>query len=308
MTVSSSVWRFARGFVYDRNTVYIIAYLPQLEHEKVYVSQVFGWTGEWSGFQVKWMVSHLCLTDKPEPTLLCVSENGRVHVATKEGFSEETIDDSSEGPAHRGALRDVRLIGEHVYVAGMGRQVYRREAPGEWKRIDQGVVIPATEARVSGFNSIDGFDENDIIAVGWEGEIWRYNGRNWRVQPSPTNVKLERVICVSPETAYACGQAGTLLQGKGDRWDLVQQDATKNQLWGLEWYQKKLWLASLKGLWCMDEQGNCTKVDFGLNDEKVTCGFLHAGGGVLWSIGDKHLLSTDDGVHWTLHKIPEEIS
>ena len=153
---------------------------------------------------------------------------GRIHVAKADGFSEEYVDNSVEGPPDRGVLRDIRLIGDHVYVTGMKRQVYRRESPSIWSRQDRGVVIPTVDNIVAGFNSIDGFSENNIYAVGWSGEIWHYDGKIWQDVASPTNIKLERIICVDPDKVYICGQAGILIKGNHNRFKVIDHNSTRD--------------------------------------------------------------------------------
>ena len=295
---------FTRGWVYTRDRVYIVAHAPELERQRMYLTLVLRWVGEWASFRIDWPVAALCATQPPELTVYFVGPQGQVQVAVPSGFSQEVVDDSDEGPAHRGDLRDMRLIGEHVYVTGMGRQVYRRTDRAGWHRCDQGVLIPKREARVAGFNSIDGFAEDQIYAAGWGGEIWHYDQRSWRQLPSLTNLKLQRVLCVPPRTVYACGQVGLLLRGFQDRWEVIEQEMTQEQFWGMEWFAGELWLATTDSVFMLKEPDKLVEVDFGLEGEAVTCGCLHANDGVMWSIGRKHLFSTADGANWTRHVFP----
>jgi hypothetical protein len=304
MVQSSSTWGFTRAFVANQKRVYILAQLPELENQGIHLTEVLRWTGDWGGYRIEWPCIALCGTNLPEPSLLCLGLEGRIHIATPSGFIEEYIDNSNKGPASRGMLRDIRLIGDHIYVVGMDRQVYRRESLGKWFRIDHGMIISPKSLKVTGFNSIDGFNENNIYTAGWGGEIWMYNGQIWEQLPSPTNLRLQCIHCVNPNTVFVCGQIGILLKGYGDKWEIIEHGITKDPFWGMEWFQEKLWLATHDAVYCMDQNFNFNKVDFGLGEEPVSCGWLQANSEIMWSVGGKHLLSTTDGNIWTQYFVP----
>jgi hypothetical protein len=284
--------------------VYVLASLPELSEQHIEITQVIRRTESWDSFRIDWPAVHLCVTDEPELTLLCMNFFGRILAATSSGFSEEEVDPSSAGPQHRGDLRDIRVIGRHVYVAGMGRQVYRRESPDNWCRIDEDILVPASEATILGFNSIDGLDETSIYAVGWAGEIWRFDGQEWEQQASPTNLKLERVVCVAPNTAYMCGQNGVLLRAVEDSIEVIDHGVTDLQFWGMAWFQDTLFVATESAVYKLCPDDTLKQVEFGLNKEPITSGWLHSCSDLMWSVGGEHLFSTIDGKRWKLEVVP----
>jgi photosystem II stability/assembly factor-like uncharacterized protein len=304
MSNSNQFWAFSRAFVFSRDRAYVLATLPELEEQHLDFTQVIRKTDEWASFRIDWTAVHLCVSEIPELTLLCMGLYGRIYIATSSGFSEEEVDISSEGPANRGDLRDIRLVGEHVYVTGMGRQVYRRDKPGKWVRIDQGVLTSIEEAKIVGFNSIDGFDENNIFAVGWGGEIWRFDAKRWNQLNSPTNLKLERVVCVEPEIVYICGQSGVLLRCEKDKIDVIDHGVTELQFWGMEWFNNTLWLSTQDAVYKLNDDDSITKVNFGKDEVDSTCGWLHASSDLMWSVGGEHIYSTTDGAQWELEIVP----
>jgi hypothetical protein len=303
--VSSSVLAFSRALVVGHDRVFVLAYEPQREEQRDHVTNVLRWTRPdgWAGLTLQGPIVALCAVYQPEPMVLFLGPEGQVHILRPGGQADEFVDATDQGPPGRGVLRDMRLIGGHVYVTGMGRQVYRREGPGHWARGDPGVLVPQAEARVAGFNSIDGFTEDQIYAVGWEGEMWFCDGSRWRSLPPLTNVKLQRVLCVPPDTVYACGQAGVLLRGFEDRWQVLEHDVTEEQFWGMEWFQEKLWLATCHAVYRV-ERDVPVEVDLGLAGAPTTTGWLHARDGLMWSVGTNHLLSTTDGIAWSLQAVP----
>jgi hypothetical protein len=301
---SSNDWGFGKAFVYSRDRVYVTAHLPLLEAQGVHITQVLRWTGEWGSYRVETPVVGITGTDTPELTILCMAPTGEVHVAVSSGTSTEHVDAGPEGPGESGVLRDIRRIGDDIFVTGMARQVYRRSAPGRWVREDLGVRVKQPTEGIVGFNSIDGFGTDEIYAAGWNGEIWRRVSNKWMPCNSPTNVKLERVLCTKQGDVYACGQVGTVIRGRGDHWEIVEQDVTDNGFWGIESFAGEIWIATNDELFHLTEQGEFEPVDFGVDDEDVTCGWLHANDGMLWSVGGEHLFSTVDGKKWKLHYLP----
>jgi hypothetical protein len=202
-----------------------------------------------------------------------------------------------DGPQGRGPLRDLKWIGNHLYAVGMSRQVYRREGVGIWIHRDEGTVLPLGSKTVAGFNSIDGISEDDFYAVGFGGEIWRSLNGRWREIESPTNVVLHRVRVIRDDLAYACGQEGVLLRGRGDGWEQIDHGATEDDLWDVEWYGDRLYVAHDDGLFLLTDADDLDIVKFGIRGT-ITCRHLHANDGVLLSSGPKNVLWTGDGKKW----------
>jgi hypothetical protein len=303
---SNSNWTFGRGIVMSSDRMHVLSF-PDIgtPDSDTSVTQIVGWTPEEvTSFMIPWEAKSLCYSAHPGPHVVIMGPFGDVLISTPGGNSQETVDGSETGPVGRGVIRDLRLIGRHVYATGMSRQVYRREpgvdsrGPGVWRRLDAGVVLPAPSAEVRGFNSIDGFSEEDIYAGGWQGEVWHYNGQRWRAVDSPTDLKLERVVCGEDGNTYAVGQVGVILRGRGEQWNAIPHEETREQFWGAEWYRDRLWLATQSGVFVLTAEDTLKPVEFGLA-EPPSCRWLAAGYGVLWSIGANHLLYTRDGVQWT---------
>ena len=116
-------------------------------------------------------------------------------------------------PQRRRDLPEKR-VGGLVYSAGMSRMVYRRPLNGgRWERADAGARVPRTSTEIAGFLDLDGFDERDLYAVGFQGHIWDSDGARWRRIDSPTNLKLECVRCAEDGRVYIAGAKGIILGG-----------------------------------------------------------------------------------------------
>lgn len=297
---STNPYSFLFGFVQNRQCGRVIAQIDELKDSGSTASTLLKWSrleNRWFSFRLDWHATRLCIKDNPEIELIAVGPDGIVSVGTSSGNHEEDIDATDKGPKRKGDIRDLRLIGTHVYVTGMSRQVYRREGSGNWTRQDNGMVQDPGTIKVSGFNAIDGVSEGDVFAVGFGGEIWRRQKNVWRKLDSPTNLVLYRVRTVNKNLAYACGQDGVLLRGNGDRWEPIPHSTVDEDLWGMEWYQDRLYVGCDSGIYILTEDDNLEKIDIGLSGKK-TYRHLHQNDGVMLSVGPKHVLWTEDGHSW----------
>ncbi len=283
---------FSRVFIGDNNRVWILAEEEGIDSPHTKFLQYRD--GNWIFRRMSWGSAGLCGITVPETDFFAVGVDGEVLHGTRTGFSEESVDDTDSGPRKRGYLRDVRLIGERIYVVGMGRQAYRREQTGKWSRFDGGLLAQSNE--LAGLNAIDGVIEKNIYAVGLHGEIWHHNGEKWNRFDSPTNLSLHRVLCVSPVRTYICGAGGILICGESGNFNVIEQNSTDDNLYDLAWFQNQLYVAGLKNLFVLIDN-ELQEVALGLGNG-FTFGHLHAKDGMLWSVGARHLAYTVDGVSW----------
>src|SRR4029077_3612265 len=137
---------------------------------------------KWSGWDLNWDAVSASVCHYPEEQFIAVSPNGLVRViGGGKVIDESPIEAGAFSPRTRGPLRAVRGIQQgRAYAVGTCRQAYRRDGPNLWKCIDETAQVPGTNLTETSFESIDGFAETEIYAVGWEGEIWYYNGQVWK--------------------------------------------------------------------------------------------------------------------------------
>jgi hypothetical protein len=153
--------------------------------------------------------------------------------------------------------------------------------------------------------AIHGFDEKDLYAAGWEGEIWQYDGKKWLRREVPTNLAFFALLCAPDGNVYAAGQRGTIFVGRQDRWTLVEQDETKEDFYGAAWFKGNPYFSTSNGIFTL-RKGILEKLDikpkgpgklkFTLNESFAR---LAAAEDVMWSVGSKMMLMTDDGATWT---------
>lgn len=292
---ASNTLAFLSGCVQHKDSTWVIAQseVPKSDAVDWWLVRWASTPSQWSRFELGFTATRLCFSLLPEPTLFVTGPAGKVLVVTAAEAVEETIDSSAEGPQGRGPIRDVRSIGSGVYAYGMSRQVYRRIGPGQWSRFDSEVVSPLGTKSVCGFNSIHGSSEDTIYAVGFNGEIWRCINSVWQQMQSPTANTLRKVQVLKNDLVYAIGQMGVLLEGDGESWEQIGQ--TKDELWGMEWFNDRLYLSSSNFIYCLDRDRQLVPIKL---KGGTSCGYLHANDGVMWSFGAAHLLWTENGVDW----------
>lgn len=196
-----------------------------------------------------------------------------------------------------GPMRGLTFVGGQFYAVGMGRQAFVRASAGVWRPIDSRVRVddPPLDAegypRPEGFEAVGGYSPSEIYAVGYWGEIWRFDAQNWHRESSPTNLLLTSICCAPDGKTYVGGKCGTLLCGRASRWTVVEQDLTDQEFTSLAWFGQRLFLASPAGLFVyQDDQFD--RQDFGPLGAAVSSK-LFVAEGVLWSVGPKDLLRFD---------------
>ena len=232
----------------------------------------------------------------PLEQVIFLGETGQITCIGSGDIHDEQVGSDKSSPADRGPMRGIRTIGEQVYAVGMNRQVYRRNIVGGWSCIDDGARPPKNSDIVVGFEATDGFDEKEIYSVGWDGEIWQYDGKIWSNKISPTNLILVDVCCAGDGTVYACGRVGTLIKGRRDKWESIDQPSFTDDIWNLVWFRDKLYLSTFDCIYTYEDD-SLIKVNFG-NDPPETCFHLSVRDGVLCSIGAKDVMIYD-GKTWS---------
>ena len=232
-----------------------------------------------------WNSLGLAMVTQPDTTLLSVSEEGEVWSYANGVIAEEVIDD----PRH---LRNIAAIDGLAYACGMDRQIFRRNSANDWQSLH---ADTPPQGKTLGFEAIAGFSPDELYAVGWDGEIWCYDG-NWRNCGSPVNLILNGVCCASSGEVYVCGLAGTLLKGRGDEWEVIFDEDVDRDFWDVIEFDSQIYVASKTDVYKV--------VPDGLELLVAESSDLHYSGRftrqseLLWSIGDKNVF-TFDGTSWT---------
>lgn len=290
---------FTHGFVRRRDELYVAAISLPLEAKNVhhgYMLRKRG--GQWGHWSTDIRIAGICAVEVDgEAVVVVMGHDGWIEVLDSAGFHREHVDPGATGPSQLRHLKCIREIGGYLYVAGMARQVYRRSVRGgAWQRADVGLLVPRSSTELAGLLALDGFGPNEIYAVGFYGQIWRFDGRVWHAVESPTNLKLECVRCIRPGIVRIAGAGGIVLEGRGDSWLVIEQDHTEATFWGMEHAFGSTWLATDQGEIYRLADDELKPVNLGLGGTITTRG-LHANDGLLLSIGEADLVAYN-GVSW----------
>ncbi|KFE96920.1 beta propeller repeat protein [Chryseobacterium luteum] len=254
--------------------------------------------GTWYADTVPWLACSGTVCHVPVERYVMLGIDGSVEASGGGTVKNEDIANCGVDPRKRGPLREVRGIAKdkgRAYAVGTCRQAYVRDDEDQWICIDESAQVGDTPITDTSFESVDGFSEQEIYTVGWEGEIWKYDGSVFSQQNSPTDLALYKVRCAPDGFVYACGQLGTLLRGRNDQWEAIEHESTTEDLWGMEVFDGQLYVSSTSFVYRL-EDGKLLPVDFG-DDIPRTCYHLSAADGIMWSIGAKDVMEFD-GSDW----------
>lgn len=195
------------------------------------------------------------------------------------------------------SVNNVRYIGNHFYVTGFRRAVLRRDGIEKWTHISR--ELGTDKSKKISFYDIDGFNEDDMYAVGDEGEAWHYNGKEWIQLDIPTNVDFYSVCCASDGNVYIGGVFHTIVKGRNDIWEVINHEFTNNQFQQIVDYNGRLLTVNEWGntLYEIKPDGvtNMDTGDFDLTGGECLC--LAVGHGMLLVAG-RESAAVFDGKKW----------
>lgn len=294
---------FVDGLGIERDYFTVVAFLHELEDEPEEFSRIyFCDAGDWTHFETETQI--VSVDQAPIAnvrTYFFLARRGEVIVSDKNGQRRELIAGPGTGKGKLGYVTEIKNIAGQLYACGDNRQVYRREKD-VWVPIHDQILMKQSGRMRSSFQSISGTGPTNIFAVGNQGEMFHFDGKNWDAIDSPTNSHLQRVICVSPHLVYACGYNGVFLRGQDNDWEVFSQDNVTEELWGLTVFQDIPYVAHTEGILRFDGTA-LVPVDTKLQPPPDTSRLCVADG-CLWSFGI-HDICRFDGKRWNRFVCPD---
>jgi len=192
----------------------------------------------------------------------------------------------------------------------MKREIYRLPPGGSWARMMEGMDKPAPDGKLSikeqmkarlrdvgGINALAVDPSGELLAFGMKGEIWRRDASLWVKVDSPTNVILQDAVEVPDAGIFVCGQVGTLLNGSGSTWNVVNYLGPE----GLDFrsictFNGIIFIADGHSLRFLDK-GELKLVDFGVKDV-VPSVLVVAGPARVLSVAGQEVWESSDGIKW----------
>ncbi len=245
-------------------------------------------------------------TALPEPVWVFGREtDAKIYVVDTDGqLSYEQI------PTPEGKIKaSLRMLSGletgHAYAVATTRKVWKRGGPNNW--LLQDGAFPKLDYSEKdreqrsqhGFNNIAGFSDIDLYASGGEGDLWHYNGNRWRPVDMPTNAHFECICCGGDGQVYITTNLKTVVQGRGDRWQVIKQDVTKQILEDITWYRDRIYISTEYGLFEIKD-GVFSKAEIA-EGSPYTFGFIDARDGVFLCVSPEGEISYHDENGW--HKL-----
>ncbi len=160
------------------------------------------------------------------------------------------------------SIHDLKSIDGNIYAVGQPRKLLKRIKHKEWVDLTTPEQHPYLQKEIFeakkkgeifnlnfGFNSVDGFNKNDIYTCGDGGDMWHYNGTTWHIIDFPSNIKLSKLLCTKDGYVYVIGETGKLYKGRNDKWSLVNQQITQSDFIDITYFKKILYIATEGGLY-----------------------------------------------------------
>ncbi|GAB6907589.1 conserved hypothetical protein [Desulfosarcina cetonica] len=221
--------------------------------------------------------------------LLLERNRGLYRIATATDVKFERIAEKRDG-----FLMDLRQIAGHWYAVGGHHQVHV-EQNGHWTPFDNGIYVPGEAGEAKILLGIDGLSQDDIYAVGLNGVIFHYDGVSWKLMDSPTNLGLQRVLCINKDEVYLCGNGNGLYRGSKNTWVPLTDPDKSVTFWDMESFQGEVYACTKEALFKI-KNDQLSKVDIPL-DGPLAFYRMASNKSQLWACGNECLLRYD-GKRW----------
>jgi hypothetical protein len=249
--------------------------------------------------QEAWSFDELFGFPNPKLAVLRVPKPHCVVTGGQSGVYAAGSDYDGIEPPAPALVRRVRGVAGVGFAVAGERRVFQRSAPKQWDLLGGPMTLSSNQSTESvGFRDVSGFSENDIYSVGGQGDVWHWNGTEWRRCDFPSNYFLETVLCAGDGKVYITGQAGSIFVGRDDKWKLLESDALSGYYNDTVWYDDKVWLSHDSGLYVLNHQGTAESADLPPQIH-VTTGYLSVGDGLMLSAGIGGA-SVYDGKKWEI--------
>lgn len=202
---------------------------------------------------LNWTVTTICHPKWEHADFIAIGRYGHILRILADNSFEELTNISLYTSSPTCLLRDAKVIGNSIYIVGSSHRMFRLDADLSLHDISVPSAQRQAVGNTTGFEAVDGFSKNEIYAVGWDGEIWLYDGKNWENLYSPTNLINTGVVCSPHGEVYIVGQMGTIIRGRKDRWSILKTDLNID-LWAVRVYQDKIHMCSMHNLFRLEDE------------------------------------------------------
>lgn len=279
---------------------------------------------------VDWRVISLCVmpATATTPRMVCaLSKQGQVELYSRDTSIVEIIPDAgliSPSASGHGYVNKIRWIGKHLYVCGVGGQIYKRLGPQQWVHMDSGILQSlasrsAALQRLRNGGGVEAFSdvppvldladiagpsESDLYVVGSGGAVFHYDGQQWRPIDVGIDDDLTAIYCESPQEVWLCGANGYIFVGNAKAgFRNVSSENDNQTLLSITKFLGVLYVSSSLGIYRFNGK-QLEAVRTSLAPEIADANLLESTANSLWSFGFKDLVRFD-GMVWKRIKHPD---
>ena len=132
----------------------------------------------------------------------------------------------------------------HLYVTAHRMQVLRRDGANKWSYLSEG--FPKSEEKEGvHFKDIDGFSDSDLYVCGKKGNVWNWNGKQWKIVDVPSNALLNNILCAGDGNVYIFDNKGYFYIGREDRWEIIKQEKFDwTWLDSMVWFKDRVYVST----------------------------------------------------------------
>src|SRR4051794_16364868 len=293
---------YSYGAICRPDFAYLSGVVDTYENEDICHAVLFEFrSGRWSHWVAETRIVGLSALDVQDSALvIAVGFDGNIQVKSAAGVVWESIGDGPEMPSNLRQLTCSRVIDGYLYVAGMSRQVLRRPVfGGAWERADHGALVPLSSPEINGFLALDG-RATDLYACGYFGHLWHAIDGVWRQVELTTNMNLTGVCYFDQGRIYVGGSRGVLFRGNGNRWAMIDHQATENTFTTIVQFQNRVFALTDRGGIYEILGDMLRRISM---EEDFFCGYLAVSANVMLAVGPMRSVLFDGKV-WSPLPLP----
>lgn len=189
-------------------------------------------------------------------------------------------------------FRFIKSISGQLYAGGTNRYLYQFKT-NRWCEVGP-ESIKCNKQEIGSIESLTGFGPNELYTIGWSGEIWSKRNGVWDKIESPTNITLNDADTLK-KTVYIGGLAGTIIEGRGDVWSVVENNVLQQDIWSVQSYGDAVYFSTMSGI--LRLKNGVLELMKQLGPDVSTTMSLFVGPSGLWSIGASDIVLYD-GTQW----------
>lgn len=238
--------------------------------------------------------------------LLVVDSMGKVLV--EDTLQPTWIDLVGEHPTQAGVVERLKKIQNTTFsVHGFKQGISQHIEGNEWKLIHkysgEANDYKTLKNLELGFSDLDGFNLNDMYAVGGRGDVMHFDGNTWEKIPFPSNQYLTNVCCAGDGWVYISGQGGAIFKGKKNTWKQIIESHSTLDHRDLVWYRDRLYCTNDYGFWQIKDD-QLSQVDVPA-EITICCGHLSVADDVMLLGGIYGIAAYEDDQWYVIADLAE---